>query len=95
MKVLGKTDDGLIVQVTSLEAAHLLGKSYPGSEVRNLRPGDEIPVHEIFEILRSWRENRDKLSQAAQQMRALADIVEARQPEVQKMVEGEPEVAGD
>lgn len=95
MKVLGSTDDGLIVQVTSREAAHLLGKSYPGLEVRKLRPGDEIPVHEIFKILYSWRENRDNLSQAAQQMRALADIIEARQPEVQKMVEGEPEVAGD
>jgi len=95
MKVLGSTDDGLIVQVTSEEAAHLLGESYPGLEVRNLRPGDEIPVHEIFDILRSWRKNRDNLRQAAQQMRALADIIEARQPEVQKMVEGEPEVAGD
>lgn len=54
------------------------------------------PLEAVRRAIGRWAAQRYvTLSQAAQQMRALADIVEARQPEVQKMVEGEPEVAGD
>lgn len=88
MKILGQTKNGFIVEVYNDEMANIRGYGWYGSDgYKKPEVGQEkVEVSEIWRQLETLRESKKKLSGLAKQLRAYADLIEYKEPEVNKEV---------
>lgn len=89
MKVIGKTEKGLLIDASEQELANIAGFAYafhstgsPWKDKREIPVGSEIPVSKIFDRLGALREGEAKLKDGAAHLRALATLMESQVPSV-------------
>lgn len=80
MKIIAKTgaDDTFLVEMTAREIARMQGESYEISLPSHRRPaiGQTVNVHSAWEDLNKFRDAAGRLRQAAETLRAVAQISE-------------------
>lgn len=85
MKIIGKTDEGLLLSATTTEVANLIGFAYDsqlrGSGIK-LEPGTEIDVAGMFNQLYKLANAQGQLAKLAAELRAYADRLEVHDPVV-------------
>jgi len=76
MKVIGKSQNGFILDASSQEVARLIG--YYGSYKDGATPsvGDEIQVNKMYEQLYELKHNEPELKKVVDTLRGLADLLE-------------------
>ena len=90
MKIIGKTDSGLLLSATETELANLVGFYYSGSNgCPKFEPGMEIVVHQMYNQLRELKSNEVQLAQVATKLRMVADLLQLNDPVMRKMTGGE------
>ena len=92
MKIIGKTEEGLLLAASKDELANFIGFYWSGSEgCPPLVPGVEIKCAAMFEQLRQLDINRKALGDISTKLRMVADLLELNDPLVQKLtvIEGE------
>lgn len=79
LKILGKVNDGFIVEITRTEAYNLIGY-YSGSSSRTgkipLDIGDEIVIHEMYQQLYKLSQERKHLTDVQKTLRAAANNID-------------------
>lgn len=89
MKILGETKDGFIVEMSQNEVARVRGYSSKWDLERQTQPSK---VGKEYDISSGWlrvvalREKKDKLSKIATEIRTYADLLEYKEPEINKEV---------
>lgn len=87
MKVLGKTFSGFIVGMTSSELAKIRGyEDVHAPGYRDPEISANVEVSNAWRKLRIIRENKNQLSLFARELRAYADLLEYKEPEINKEV---------
>ena len=78
MKIIGKRDNGFIVDIDANELAKLIGyhSSYEGNFYSKVPIGAEIQIHEMFSQLYDMARAQVRLLEAAKTLRAVADLTE-------------------
>lgn len=85
MKIIGKAEEGFILQATKTEAYNLVGYySEYGTPEKRLEVGQEIQVNEMFKHLyylnshnKRIKEVIDKLNETANQLKEVDPILES------------------
>lgn len=86
MKIIGQTDGGLLISATKNEIANLLGFYYTGSQsCPELVAGLEIRVSDMYGQLSALNSNKKELSQLANKLRSVADLLELNDPLYRKL----------
>jgi len=86
MKIIGKTENGLLISATETEVANLIGFYYRGADgCPRLEPGLEIVIGAMYKQLEDLRVNRKQLGGMAGKLRAIADTLELSDPVLQKL----------
>lgn len=87
MKIIGKTSSGFIVEMSRNEIAKIQGyEDYCSPGFRDPEMGAHVEVSETWRNLRLIRENKKQLSIYAREIRAYADLLEYKEPEINKEV---------
>lgn len=79
MKIIGRTSDGFILQATEEEVGSVAGLTFPTYR-NHFGIGDEVQVSHVFSHLLQLENNRGSLAQHAREIRAIADLLEAKNP---------------
>ena len=85
MKILGKTPGGFIVEMLGEELCKLRGHTYD-SETSRPEVGCSYEISNVWHRLRKIGESKDKLSKYAKELRLYADLIEYKEPEINKEV---------
>lgn len=94
MKILGKTDDGFIVQISKDEVAQLRGfKSNWDLEYdrKKTMVGSSYEVSLAWVQLEKLRKGKDLLSRLAKEVRLYADLIEYKEPVINREAGNEEE----
>lgn len=79
MKIIGKTDDGFIIEASQNEIANLIGY-YFSSECPIIEVGCIITINKIFYQLYNLARTRTKLDEIANELNTYADRLRLIQP---------------
>ena len=87
MKVIGKSQNGFILDASSQEVARLIGyySSYEKGATSSV--GDEIQVDKMYEQLYKLEHNQPELRKVVDTLRGLADLLEPVCPVLEKQIE--------
>ena len=79
MKIIGKTQYGLIVETNADELAQIAGFQYASSMKADDRPdiGKEIKVSKLYSALNVSRERKEDIAKLANQLRVVAGRVDS------------------
>ena len=77
MKVIGRTEEGVLISATEHEVRNLLGHHYWDREI-SVAPGLEIKVSAMFTHVETLRAQEGKLSKVASELRVMADALQMR-----------------
>jgi RNA polymerase-interacting CarD/CdnL/TRCF family regulator len=86
MKVIGKNDEGFIVEMSEDEAYNLTGYySRYSDDKKKIQVGDEITIHEMYQQLYKLEWNRKDIKEAQNKLRKAADNLETVVPVITKI----------
>lgn len=83
MKIIGETPGGFILEASCDEVANLVGyySRYDGAFCkRQIRPGDQIQVHQMYQRLYMAARRRNEIRTAAKMLRDAAGELELADP---------------
>lgn len=86
MEVIGKTEDGYIIEASKDEIAHLIGYSSKYDNGARVNVGDEIQVNKMFNQLYELKQNAPELNKVVKTFRNLADLLEPVCPVIEKQI---------
>lgn len=87
MKIIGKTQQGLLLSATKDELANMVGFYYSGLQgCPEFNPGVEIELHKMYSQLRSLQQNEKELGAIATKLRMVADLLQLNDPIVQEKI---------
>ena len=89
MKIIGKGNDGFIIEVSRTEMAHLIGYYYENNEYPPLDVGTDFPVSKMFMQLYELCNQRERLEQAIATLRGTATLLEPICPIINSITKGE------
>ena len=87
MKIIGKTENGYIVEASKDDVANLVG--YHGQYDTKYKPlsvGDEILVSKMFRQLYELKNNQPELQKVVGTLRNLADLLEPVCPVIEAQI---------
>lgn len=88
MKIIGATEDGVLISAKRQEVAQLIGFYYHGaSGCPEIIPGLEIKVSDMYEQLKTLGNNSDTLKDVAAKLRVVADLLTLQDPVVKRILE--------
>jgi hypothetical protein len=92
MKVIGKTEDGYIIDASGDEVANLIG--YYGTyslrdSNRVIYVGDKINISGMYKQLYNLKNNEPKLKEVVKTLRGLADLLEPCCPVIEAQIKEE------
>ena len=81
MKIIGKTQDGLLISATANEVANLCGYYYESAQnCPLLRPGDEIQISAVYRQLYELKRSAGRMAKTAKELRDVARLLELHDP---------------
>lgn len=86
MIVIGKTENGYILEASRGEVAHLIGYYSEYDKESRVNVGDEIQVNKMFNQLYELKDNAPELNKVVKTLRNLADLLEPVCPVIEKAV---------
>lgn len=88
MKIIGKTNNGVILEASTDEVGKLCGYYCSSSAPRNMiEVGNEIHISNMFQTLYSLAHRHDEVKKAQATLRAMADALELPKPLTESIVQ--------
>jgi hypothetical protein len=86
MKILGKTEDGYILEAHSDEVANLIGYYSKYNENFKVQVGDEIRINEMYHQLYTLQHKQPELQTIVSTLKNLADLLEPVCPVIENVM---------
>jgi hypothetical protein len=95
MRIIGKTEEGYILDASTNEIANLIGY-YSDYDMRDsnkkLAVGDIIQISAMYKQLHNLKNNEPKLKETVKMLRGLADSLEPTCPIIEAQIKGATKV---
>lgn len=90
MKIVGTSEQGLLIAATPDEITRLIGFYYTGAQgCPSLVVGMEIKVNDMYNQLRDLKSKEDSMRDIAAQLRVCATLIESHDPLFRALAKGE------
>jgi len=86
MKIIGKTENGYIIEASKDDVANLIGYYSHYSKEVNISVGDEIQVSKMYQQLHDLERSQPEMRKVVSTLRGMADLLEPVCPVIEKRV---------